>query len=146
MRRDLAGVISAPVWPEGVALKPFTAADAPAVHALLQLAYRDGDGMVGSYAEWWQLLSTDREYDPALCFTAWAGEQIVGMAQCWTSAFVKDLCVHPDWQRRGVASALLLAAFRMFRDGGESSVDLKVQASNAAAICFYQTLGMVEVS
>ena len=98
---------------------------------------------VEPFAEWWKTLAADSEYDPALCFTAWSGGTLVGVAQCWTSAFVKDLAVHPAWRRRGVATGLLLTAFRIFRDRGASSVALKVQADNAVAICFYENLGMV---
>ena len=146
MRRDLGSAVAAQVWPDGVALRPFTAADAPAVHALLKLAYADGGGSVEPFAEWWKTLAADSEYDSALCFIAWSGDSLVGVALCWTSAFVKDLVVHPGGQRRGVGKALLLTAFQTFRDRGASSVDLKVQADNAGAIRFYENLGMILAS
>jgi ribosomal protein S18 acetylase RimI-like enzyme len=142
MRRDLAAPIAVPAWPQRVALRPFTPGDARGVHALLQLAYARGGGIVEPFAGWWDTLAADSEYDPALCFTAWSGDSLVGVAQCWTSAFVKDLAVHPEWRRRGVGKALLLTAFRAFRDRGARSVDLKVQADNAGAIRFYEHLGM----
>src|SRR6185437_2365018 len=123
MRRDLAAPVAAPVWPEDVALRPFTPGDARAVHALLQAAYANGGGTVET-------------------FTAWSADSLVGVAQCWTSAFVKDLAVDPGWRRHGVATALLLTAFRAFRDRGARSVDLKVQADNAGAIRVYENLGM----
>jgi ribosomal protein S18 acetylase RimI-like enzyme len=146
MRWDLRAPIAAPVWPDGVALRPFTTADAPAVHVLLRLVYANGGGSVGPLAEWWAALAADSEYDPALCFTVWSGDTLIGAAQCWTSAFVKDLVVHPDWQRRGVGKVLLMTAFQTFRNRGASSVDLKVQANNAGAIRFYENLQMVRIS
>jgi len=142
MRRDLAAPVAAPVWPEDVALRPFMSGDARAVHALLQAAYANGGGTVETFAGWWDTLVTDSEYEPALCFTAWSADSLVGVAQCWTSAFVKDLAVDPGWRRHGVATALLLTAFRAFRDRGARSVDLKVQADNAGAIRVYENLGM----
>jgi ribosomal protein S18 acetylase RimI-like enzyme len=146
MRRDMSQPVAVPVWPDGVALKVFTPADAPAVHTLLQLAYENGGGGVGPFDEWWTALQADSQYDPALCFTAYADETLVGVAQCWTSAFVKDLCVHPAWQHRGIGRALLLMAFRIFRGRGARTVDLKVQADNEVAIRVYQYLAMVPVS
>ena len=143
MRRDLGSPLAAPVWPQGVCLKPFTAAHAPSVHALLHLAYANGGGSVGPFGGWWGGLLLDSEYDPALCFTAWAGDRLAGVAQCWTSAFVKDLGVDPDWQRRGIGAALLLTAFQAFRDRGAPAVDLKVQADNERAIRLYERLGMI---
>lgn len=146
MRRDLRQPLAVPVWPEGVALRPFSADDAPPVHAVMELAYAHGCGAVAPFQDWWTALSADQDYDPALCFVAWAEDRPVGVAQCWRSAFVKDLCVHPAWQGRGIGRALLLIAFRTLRNRGAKFVDLKVQADNAAAIRVYQYLAMAPVS
>ena len=145
MRRELASPLAAPVLPDGVAFRRFIVDDAGAVHALLQLAYTNGGGSVAPFEAWWDALATDSEYDPGLCFTAWTGDRPVGVAQCWTSAFVKDLGVHPDWRGRGVGKALLLTAFRTFKERGALSVGLKVQAGNAGAIRFYEKMGMAAV-
>ena len=143
MRRILGPSIPAPIWPDGVVLRLFEAEDAAAIHALLCLAYAKGGGNVGPLAEWWNALAMDDEYDPTLCFAAWAQGSVIGAMQCWTSAFVKDLVVHPGWRRHGIGKALLLTAFHTFRDRGAVSVDLKVQSDNHGAIMFYESLGMV---
>ena len=73
------------------------------------------------------------------------GNGIAGVAQCWTSAFVKDLAVRPRLRRRGLGSALLLQAFRTFRERGAAFVDLKVVADNlSGALRLYRSHGMRE--
>jgi len=146
MRRRLGESVGIPLWPEGVHPGTFSESRAANAHALLQLAYATGGGAVGPFEDWWRLLSSDREYSPELCFPVYAGgEAIVAFAQCWTSAFVKDFAVHPDWQRRGIGRALLLHIFCVFQKKDALAVDLKVEADNSGAIQFYQSLGMIHV-
>jgi ribosomal protein S18 acetylase RimI-like enzyme len=143
MQRTLAEPLPEPIWLNGVRPGFFTARQAPAVHALLQSAYAGGGGCVAPFGPWWSSLAADVEYDPALCVVAQDADGVlVGVAQCWTSAFVKDLAVHPIWWRRGVGRALLLQVFQVFRSRGAETVALKVQADNVAAIRFYERLGM----
>lgn len=145
LRCSLDQPLAAPVWPPDVHLKPFSQDYAPAVHALLSLSYANGGGSVCEYPQWWKNLSTDSEYDPALCFTAFSSGTLVGVAQCWTSGYVKDLAVHPEWRRKGIAAALLLHAFQTFQMRGPQAVDLKVETGNSGALALYQALGMVSV-
>lgn len=143
MRRCLSESVAVPRWPDRTYLKAFSELDAVAAHALLKFAYADGGGSVASFEEWWNRLSGDEEYDPALCFPVYdAEDRLIGFCQCWTTAFVKDVVVHPRYQRRGVGSALLLHAFHVFGDRSAKTVDLKVLANNSAAIRFYESLGM----
>lgn len=140
MRRKLAGSLPAPVWPAGIAPVAFASAPAVAVHDVIASALP-----TPPFAEWWPWLTQDGEYDPALVFVAANGDGApVGVAQCWTSGFVKDLAVLPGQRGRGIGEALLLTAFAAFRDRGFSNVDLKVVSSNALAIRLYRRLGMVE--
>lgn len=117
------------------------------VHATLVAAYAQGGGYVEPYAIWWPSLRDDAEYDPALCLVAEDEQgEVAGVAQCWTSAFVKDLAVRAHFRRRGVGSALLLEAFRVFRERGAAFVDLKVDSNNpSGAVRFYRSHGMREV-
>jgi len=93
-------------------------------------------------------LETDSEFDPSLVFVVWSCEsEIVGVAHCWTSAFVKDLAVHPDWRRRGIGKALLCHAFAIFKSRGAARVRLKVQSDNpSGAIRLYHEVGMRPIS
>jgi ribosomal protein S18 acetylase RimI-like enzyme len=148
MSRSLGEPTETPHWPDGVFLESFTAHHAAEAHVLLELAYTGGGGSVPPFNEWWSLLSQDSEYDLELCFLAYDGRGcLVAFAQCWKSAFVKDLVVHPRYRKRGIGRALLLHVFRTFRERGAQSVDLKVHINNpSSAIEFYEGLGMAIVS
>jgi ribosomal protein S18 acetylase RimI-like enzyme len=148
LRRDLAEALAPPNCPTGYRVRIFGADDAPAVHRLLELGYAQGGGEVGTFDEWWPSLRNDDEFAPDLCFLAVNERQdIVGVAQCWTSAFIKDLVVHPRARRRGIATALLMTAFWEFRRRGAKRVDLKVRVDNpTGALRFYKELGMREVA
>ncbi|MBZ9962379.1 GNAT family N-acetyltransferase [Mesorhizobium sp. BR1-1-2] len=66
---------------------------------------------------------------------------------CWTSAFVRDLAVHPQARGRGIGEALMWHAFAVFRERGAPHVDLKTNTvKNAAAVRLYQRLGMSSVA
>lgn len=114
------------------------------MHSLFVTGYAGGGGEIGGFDEWWGSLSADAEFDPALCFLARnSSAALVGATQCWTSAFVKDLVVHPLWRRRGVGEALMLYVFAAFKTRGAASVDLKVLRNNpSGAYRLYQRLGM----
>ena len=145
MRRTLTEAIPQPPWPEGIRLVPFDPkTHPPLVHALLASAYALGGGAVKPLAEWWSDLESNPEYDPALCLIAENEKgEVVGVAQCRTSAFVKDLAVDRAWRRRGLGAALLQEVFRTFQSRGAKAVDLKVLSDNpSGAIRLYERLGM----
>nr|WP_295892562.1 GNAT family N-acetyltransferase [uncultured Devosia sp.] len=146
MRKDLSAPQPSPVWPAGAGLAPVAQTRPDALHAILADAYVNGFGTVPtSCAEWWTSLTSDSEFDPALVFVATdASGAPIGLAQCWTSGFVKDLAVVPQWRGKGIGDALLAEVFAVFRDRGLSYVDLKVGAANAPAIALYRRAGMVE--
>src|SRR5262249_1414400 len=96
LRRDLTEAVAPPTCPTGYRVRTFAADDAPTVHRLLEVGYAQGGGHIGAFEEWWPSLRDDSEFAPDLCFLALNERQeIVGVAQCWTSAFIKDLVVHP---------------------------------------------------
>lgn len=148
MRRSLSEPAPAPAWPSGIQLVPFAPErHVGKVHALLVKAYAGGGGYVEPLSVWWPSLRNDSEYDPALCFVAVNDkDDVVGMAQCWTSAFVKDLAVDPAYRRQGLGSALLHEAFRAFKERGAAFVDLKVDADNpSGALRLYRCHGFEEI-
>ncbi len=148
MRRSLADPVPEPLWPAGIRLVPFEPEHhAQAVHALLLAAYAQGGGYVEPFGIWWPSLRDDPEYDPGLCFVAADGQgRAVGVAQCWTSAFVKDLAVAPGLRRQGLGSALLCQAFRAFQKRGAAFLDLKVDSDNlSGALRLYRSLGFERI-
>ena len=142
--RDLSVPFAAPRWPNGSVRLPFSAETAPAAHALLKQAYADGFGEVGTYADWYDALVADAEYDPDLCFLYSSSGVAFGFAQVWTSGFVKDIAVAESHRRRGIGKALLLTVYAKLRDRGLGEVRLKVVPGNANAIALYRTCGMRE--
>ncbi len=145
MRRDLVKDVPAIDWPEEFELSTYRAELAPAVHSLMELGYREGGGRVPALDVWQQRFERDPEYDPTLCFIARDAEGIVGVAQCWTSSYIKNLVVHPRAQGRGLGRLLLLHAFRTFQQRREGFVDLKVLEDNRRAQSLYESAGMYVV-
>ncbi len=145
MRRDLRADVPDCAWPAGVELGTYRAELAPALHELMQLGYRESGGRVPALPVWQQRFERDPEYDPALCFIARDAAGIVGVAQCWTSAYIKNLVVHPRRQGQGLGRALLLHAFKAFLQRREGFVDLKVLEDNLRAQRLYESAGMYVV-
>lgn len=146
MRRELSGAQERPVWPAGVSARTLGAKPdrklAQAAHGVLEAGFWEGGGGAPIFRQWWNALRKDEEFDPGLVFIAMEAGEVIGLAQCWTSAFVKDLAVHPRARRRGLGRALMLTAFHAFAQRGASHVDLKVRAENATAIALYHALDM----
>jgi ribosomal protein S18 acetylase RimI-like enzyme len=145
MRRDLGKDAPDAPWPQDIELCTYSVELAVDVHHLMQLGYREGGGRVPALDAWQQQFETDPEYDSTLCFIARDGEAVVGVAQCWTSAYIKNLVVHPRMQGRGLGRALLLHAFKVFQQRREGFVDLKVLEDNQRAQRLYESAGMYVV-
>ena len=142
MRRNLAEVVPAITWPQGIVLSQYRPELAEAVHRLMELGYQQGGGRVPALDVWQQRFETDPEYDPSLCFVALDAEGIVGVCQCWTSAYIKNLVVHPRAHGLGLGRALLTQAFKVFQERREGFVDLKVLEDNLRAQRLYESAGM----
>lgn len=148
MRRELAMPVQAPAWPAGYRLAPFAIADLPALHDLLTLGYSLGGGSVPPFEDWRAALLADSAFDPALVFIVRdARDAVAAICLCWSSAFIKDLVVHPSARRLGLAEALLRQAFLTFAARGADAVDLKVEIDNpTGARRLYERVGMREVA
>lgn len=148
LRRHLAGPRQEPAWPEGVREARFRPErDLDDVHRLLVSAYPPNKNPFSSLRSWRRWLTSDPEYSPEAIFLArsTAGE-LLGVCQCWTSAFIKDLAVAPGQRRRGIGEALLMRSFAYFAGKGARFVDLKVKIGNpTGAERLYKKVGMVEV-
>ena len=143
LRKDLrAPLPPAQSWPEGFTLSTLNPSLIEPVHALLVAGYADGQGCVLPLQAWQQALDRDADYDPTLCFVLLHAARVVGVAQAWTSAYLKDLMVHPAYRGRGLGSTLLEHVFLAFRQRGEACVDLKVMEHNHNARQLYAKFGM----
>lgn len=142
MRRDLSLLFAEPNWPDGIGLVLFSQTMAEELHALLEAGYAKGEGACPSFRSWWTALTTDPDYDAELVFVAQAADgQLVGLAHCWNSGFLKDLVVKPGWRRQGIGEALLLRAFQALSNRYHTTIDLRVPSSNLAAIRLYRRMG-----
>lgn len=142
LRRDLSEAVPDAQWPAGIEWSAYREELAPAVHQLMQLGQLEGGGRVPPLEEWQQRFVSDPEYDPSLCFVACDAGGVVGVAQCWTSAYIKNLVVHPRLQGLGLGRALLLHAFSVFQQRREGYVDLRVLEDNLRARRLYESVGM----
>lgn len=146
MRKRLGALDPLPQAPPGISLLPFAKSDPLSLHAVLQQGYATGGGTVGDFYSWFEPLVTDDEFDPNLVLIAVddAGKPL-GLAQCWTSGFLKDLVVLPKHRDRKIGSWLLHQTFAANGARGHAHMDLKVLADNDGARRFYARHGMVEV-
>ena len=142
LRKDLRQSLTPMPWPQGMLLSTLTPALLPHVHALLEQGYGTGQGDLQPLERWQHDLQHDAEYDPQLCFVSLLDGQVVGVALAWTSAYLKDLVVHPRLQGRGLGGALLNHVFAVFRQRREACLDLKVMEHNHNARRLYDKHGM----
>lgn len=58
---------------------------------------------------------------------------------------ILNLCIHPDWQSRGLGRKLIQRLFKIARQHAAETAFLEVRESNRAALALYQRLGFVEI-
>ena len=138
----------APVWPEGLELRPFIKdQDAHAVWEADQEAFRDHWGShFTSFEDWKHRKFSRRDFDPGLWMVAWDGDQIAGFSQNryrMGIGWIGTLGVRRPWRKRGLGLALLLRSFGEFYQRGMKTIGLGVDASNpTGATRLYQKAGM----
>ncbi|WP_341959757.1 GNAT family N-acetyltransferase [Pseudomonas sp. RC10] len=145
MRRDLSQIHRPLGWPDSLHRVDFSRENAVAVHRLLRLGTELGGGRVPDFETWLDGFENDPEFDPALCFVLEDSSGVIAVAQCWTSAFIRNLVVHPRLQGQGVGLALLNHVFETFAARHEGHVDLKVMESNLTARRLYERAEMYYV-
>jgi ribosomal protein S18 acetylase RimI-like enzyme len=154
MRAGLDGVPERAIPPDGVEIRPFDPTrDERGVFGALREAFDDHWGSpFPSFDEWRHLLveGAGAGYDPGLWFVALEDGDVVGALTARASsprddraAFVTDLGVRRAARRRGIAEALLRAAFAEARARGIPRVELVVDAeSPTGATRLYERAGM----
>jgi ribosomal protein S18 acetylase RimI-like enzyme len=146
-RRELADPLAVTASIQPYVLRTFRSrADVPVLHALLEESYATRGASLGPCDEWWQILSSDPEFDVRLVFLAETPAGALAAAGiAWTSGFVKDLAVAPGYRRQGLGTALMAHICCVFERRGAHALDLKVEAGNQAAIALYEGMGMRRV-
>src|ERR1700722_15607771 len=70
-----------------------------------------------------------------------ASSVCVGNSRCVDAWHVMNVAVHPDYQRRGIATRLLERLFDLTRDDQRRGYTLEERVSNTDAIGLYEKLG-----
>jgi mycothiol synthase len=148
MQIDLDREPPEPVWPEGIAVRSFRAADARAVKELLDVAYaKEPDFREEPFEDWSLFMLDDTSFEAESWFVAEAADgSLAGAALNWKEGYVKDLVVHPAHRRRGLGEALMRHTFRHFKARGATAVTLKTDSINTSqAWRLYERLGMRKI-
>jgi ribosomal protein S18 acetylase RimI-like enzyme len=150
METDLAEPGEEPAWPDGLASRPFEPGEERAVYDAYVEAFADHWGFVPeSFADWrtWNLGAKD---DTSLWRLVEDGGEIAALCvsrpsrgEDETLGWVSILAVRRPWRRRGLARALLLESFGLFRSIGRQRAGLGVDAENTTgALALYEGVGM----
>jgi len=111
-------------------------ADLDAIEAIEQRAYS---------TPWSRAMFASELAKPtSICLGAFEGSELVGyiVNSRYVDAWhVMNVAVHPDRQRRGIASRLLERLFALTRDDERRGYTLEVRVSNDGAIRLYEGLG-----
>ena len=125
-----------------IALRPMRASDLAVVLELEQALFEDAWSLALFRSELAERAS--RTYIVAL-----ADDEVVGyggLAAYPDEAFVQTLAVAPAFQRRGIATRLLLALIRDARARGLDRIGLEVRIDNGAAQHLYGRFGLEPVA
>ncbi|HET7142870.1 MAG TPA: GNAT family N-acetyltransferase, partial [Anaerolineales bacterium] len=142
----------APIWPEGVELRPFVKDEhAIAVWQAQNESFRDHWGSHDvTFEEFCHSRFDDPEYDPALWAIAWDADQVAGISINrfrMGIGWIRSLGVRQPWRKKGLGLALLQHSFGEFYKRGKPTIGLGVDASNpTGATRLYQRAGMYVAS
>jgi mycothiol synthase len=149
MVRSLEDLADPATPPSGFELRPLDIdGDAVALHALDQASFSaNADFRQETLEEFRDEHLGAHDLDARLSVVGRHGEDYAGflLARHWRDegvGFVDILAVHPDYQRRGLGSSLLRAAFHGFAAAGLREAALGVASDNPRALGLYEGVGM----
>ena len=155
MRIELTEAPPAPVWPEGITLRPFDPErDLEAVAWADRESFRDHWGWterpfeqdLQMFRHW----ISEPRFDPSLWFVAVHHDEVAGISLCdaWLDddprqGWVGVLAVLRPYRKQGLGLALLRHSFGEFYRRGQRAVGLGVDAQNlTGALRLYERAGM----
>jgi mycothiol synthase len=150
MSIDLDRELPEPVWPSGVRLRTYREGDARTFYETGHEAFADTWEPANTpYDEWAHWVLDTPSFDPALWFLVEAGSEAAGFAICRVHStdpelgWIQILGVRRPWRGQGIGRALLLTAFRAFRERGLRRAGLGVDSENpTGATRLYEAVGM----
>lgn len=139
----------APEWPEGISARTCDGSleDVRRTYETVEEGFKDHwEHIPRSFEDWHKHMSIE-PIDPALWLLAQEGDQVAGVALCRARAdgtgWISQVAVLRPWRKRGVALALLRAAFGAFYQRGICEVGLGVDAQSlTGAQRLYERAGM----
>lgn len=147
MRRELSGDLPEPAWPAGVEVREFDESrDGREVWDLVQRGFAGTFGSHPRPFEEWALFSLGKDKS-AIC--AVEDGTLIGVATVGPRSgegHVNQLTVDPAHRGRGLALALLHAAFRRDAGLGYAATALTVDGENEGARRLYDKAGMSVVA
>jgi mycothiol synthase len=158
MRRDLSLDIPELPLPDGLELAVPTAADSARILAAKNDAFRDHWGSQPTTEEGWASMIGQPTMRFDLSVIALAGDEVAGFvltefypddveAQGYVGGYIPLVGVTRAWRRKGIAPALLAAAFRRYREEGHEKVALDVDSENpSGALSLYTGMGFEPVT
>jgi mycothiol synthase len=149
LSRALDGPVNAAPPPRGISLRTVDVeTDATAIHALNETSFAaTPDYRPQTFATFVERQLGAHDFDPGLsCVAERSGVAIGFLLACVSPeeglGFVDLLGVHPDYHRRGLATAMLTAAFAAFAAAGLREAQLGVASDNPQALRLYERCGM----
>lgn len=149
MFRGLAAPPAPVAPPDGIAVRAMDReGDGQTVHALDDLCFRLApDYNPHTFEQFCEEHLDSHDVDLALSLVAERGEELVGylITRRWDSeriGYVDVLGVHPAARCRGLAGALLGAAFGACAAAGFQRAELQVASDNPRALALYERAGM----
>ena len=141
MRRSLVEALPDPILPPGFVIRPIAGEQEVEAHVTLHRAAWGTENMTVEYR-----LSMMRtpSYDQALDLVAAAPDgRLVAYCMCYISAEENELsgrrdgntdpmCTRPDFQRRGLAKALMVTGMKLLRARGMEAARLSTRRDNIA--------------
>ena len=82
-------------------------------------------------------------------FSVWDGENLIGFSRILEDGIMcmfYDVCVHPDYQRKGIGRKIMETLIDQTKDKHYISVGLFVSEENPAATIFYEKFGFKEIN
>lgn len=147
MRCDLTAPLPVAAIPPGFIIRASRGEEEAAARARAQYGAFDSHADFGQYLARWRRFIHSPVYDPALDLVAAAEDgQIAAFAVVWLDdlnhcGHFEPVGTHPDFQRRGLGRAVMLAALWELQAGGMTTASVCTAAENTPAIRLYESIG-----
>ena len=153
MTRNISELIPDSPLPDGLEVRPMTAADARRVWEADTAAFRDHVGFYEPSEEHFREFVENVNFAPSLWKVAFRGDDIVGMVLNYVDSgenaeyarlrgWTEGISVQRPWRGKGIAKALIAQSIEMFRDMGMTETALGVHTTNPmGAFRLYEHMG-----